>query len=322
MNRYRLAASVGCAVASFSAYPLQAQNFPTRPMRLMVGFAPGGATDIAARVLAGRVSETFGQSMIVENRPGAAGNLAAELVVKSPADGYTLYLANATIAIPSLFKRLTFDVKKDLAPVTLIGLGPSLLAVHPSLPARTVSEVIALAKKRPGQLNFASGGNGNITHLAMELLISMTGINMVHIPYKGGAPSTVAVVSGESDLMFSSIASTLPHLETGRLRGIAVSSGRRSVALPKLPTVAEAGITDYEASSWYAIMAPAATPKAVIGRLAEEMVKALAEQGMKDKLAQQGIEPADTGPVEFARYLDNEMVKWAKVVKSRGITAD
>ena len=322
MNRYRLAASVSCAAALLAAYPVQAQNFPTRPMRLMVGFAPGGATDIAARVLAGRVSETFGQSMIVENRPGAAGNLAAELVVKSPADGYTLYLANATIAIPSLFKRLTFDVKKDLAPVTLIGLGPSLLAVHPSLPARTVPEVIALAKKRPGQLNFASGGNGNITHLAMELLISMTGINMVHIPYKGGAPSTVAVVSGESDLMFSSIASTLPHLETGRLRGIAVSSGRRSVALPKLPTVAEAGIAGYEASSWYAIMAPAATPKPVIGRLADEMVKALAQQDMKDKLAQQGIEPADTGPVEFARYLDNEMVKWAKVVKARGITAD
>lgn len=297
-----------------------AQSYPARPIRLVVGFSPGGATDIAARAVAQKVSETIGQSIVVENKPGASGNLAAEVVARASPDGYTVYLANATIAIPSLFKKLPFDVTKDFAPISLVGLGPSTLAAHPSLPVKSVRDLIALAKRRPGELNYASGGTGNITHLAMELFISMTGVNMVHIPYKGGAPSTVAVVSGEAHLMFASVASTLAQIKQGRLRAIAVSSAKRSIVLPEVPTVNEAGLTGYDASSWYGILAPANTPRQVVSKLSDEIVKALDSADLKERLTSQGIEPAESGTTEFTRYLASERAKWAKVVKAAGIT--
>lgn len=296
-----------------------AQTYPARPIRLLVGFAPGGATDIAARALGQKLSEIIGQSIVVENRPGASGNLAAELVARASPDGYTVYLANATIAIPSLFKKLPFDVKKDFAPVSLVGLGPSALAVHPSVPVKSVKELVALAKRRPGELNYASGGTGNITHLAMELFIFMTGVDMVHIPYKGGGPSTIAVVSGEAHLLFASVASTLAQIKQGKLRAIAVSSAKRSIALPDVPTVSEAGLTGYDASSWYGVIAPAKTPREVVSKLSDDIVKALDAPELKERLTNQGIEPAESGASEFARYLDSEMAKWAKVVKAAGI---
>jgi tripartite-type tricarboxylate transporter receptor subunit TctC len=315
------AAAAAMMLAAASALPasVDAQQFPMRPIRLVVGFAPGGATDIAARAVAQKISETIGQLMIVDNRPGASGNIAADSVAKSAPDGYTVYLANATIAIPSLFVKLPFDVTRDFAPVALIGAGPSALVLHPSLPATSVKELVALAKRHPGKLNYASGGTGNITHLAMALFTTMTGVDMVHIPYKGGAPSTVAVVSGEAQLMFSSIASTLSQIQQGRLKAIAVSSVQRSVALPNVPTVSEAGLPGYEASSWYGLLAPAATPRPVIAKLSGEAVKALEGTEVKERLVSQGIEPVGVGAEEFAKYLSAEMSKWARVVKEAGI---
>ncbi|RPI43605.1 MAG: tripartite tricarboxylate transporter substrate binding protein [Betaproteobacteria bacterium] len=298
-----------------------AQQYPTRPVRLIVGFAPGGATDIAARAVAQKLGEALRQSVVVDNRPGAAGNLGAELVARAAPDGYTVLLANATIAIPSLFKSLPFDVTKDFAPVSLVGAGPSALVVHPSLPVRNVGELIALAKKRSGELNYASGGTGNITHLAMVLFTGMTAIDMTHIPYKGGGPSTVATVSGEAQLMFSSVASTLPHIKQGRLRALGVSSAKRSLALPEVPTVAEAGLPGYEASSWYGLLLPAATPAAIVERLGSEAAKAVESADLKQRLVSQGIEPVPGGAAAFSRYLSNEIPKWAKVIKDARIPA-
>ncbi len=319
MRRTGIAVVIGAG--ALSCLPVHAQQYPARPVRLIVGFAPGGATDIAARAVAQKLSEQLKQSVIVDNRPGAAGNLAAELVARAAPDGYNVLLANATIAIPSLFKTLPFDVTKDFAPVSLVGAGPSALVVHPSLPVRSVRELIALAKKRPGELNYASGGTGNITHLAMVLFNGMTGTDMTHIPYKGGGPSTVATVSGEAQLMFSSVASTLPHIKQGRLRALGVSSAKRSLALPDVPTVAEAGLPGYEASSWYGLMLPAATPAAIVERLGTETAKAVESAELKERLISQGIEPVTGGAAEFTRYLRAEIPKWAKVIKDARIPA-
>lgn len=317
----KAAAGVILAAASTFAVVGEAQQYPVRPLRLVVGFAPGGATDVAARAVAQKLSETIGQTVIVDNRPGAAGNIAADAVAKSPPDGYAMFLANATIATPSLFVKLPFDVTRDFAPVALVGAGPSALIVHPSLPVKSVKELVALAKHHPGKLNYASGGTGNITHLAMALFISMTGTDMTHIPYKGGAPSTIAVVSGEADLGFSAITSTLTQIQAGRLRAIAVSSARRSVALPDVPTVSEGGLPGYEASSWYGIFLPAAAPKAVVSKLSSEIVKALDAPDVKERLLNQGIEPTPANADDFAKYLNAEMTKWAKVIKDARIPA-
>ena len=298
-----------------------AQQYPTRPIRLIVGFAPGGATDIAARAVAQKLSEALKQPVVVDNRPGASGNLAAELVARGALDGYSVLLANATIATPSLFKSLPFDVTKDFAPVSLVGAGPSALVVHPSLPARSVRELVALAKKRPGELNYASGGTGNITHLAMVLFTGMTGTDMTHVPYKGGGPSTVATVSGEAQLMFSSVASTLPHIKQGRLRALGVSSAKRSLALPEIATVAEAGLPGYEASSWYGLMLAAATPAPILERLSVETAKAVEGAELKERLVAQGIEPMPGGAAEFSRYLRSELTKWSKVIRDARIPA-
>jgi len=220
---------------------------------------------------------------------------------------------------PSLFAKVPFDVTKDFAFVSMIGMGPSALVVHPSVPVKNVKELIALARQYPGKLNYASGGTGNITHLAMELFVSMTGLNMVHVPYKGGAPSTIATVSGEAQLMFSSIASTLSQIQQGRLRVLAVSSMRRSLALPKVPTVSEAGLPGYDASSWYGLVMAAATPPAIVSRLSHESVKALESPDVKERLASQGIEPLGGGSEEFRKYFMAEIPKWAKVIKNAKI---
>jgi tripartite-type tricarboxylate transporter receptor subunit TctC len=322
MNPMRRLAAALC-VSTCIAAPGEsgAQAYPSKPVRLIVGFAPGGATDIAARAIAQKLTEALRQTVIVDNRPGAAGNLAAELVARAAPDGYTVLLVNATIAIPSLFKSLPFDVSKDFAPVSLVGAGPSALVVHPSLPVKNVRDLIALATKHPGQLNYASGGTGNITHLAMALLTSMTGVDMIHIPYKGGGPSTVATVSGETQLMFSSVASTLPQIRQARLRALAVSSAKRSLALPDTPTVAEAGLPGYEAASWYGLVLPVATPAAIIERLSTETAKAVESADLKERLIGQGIEPVTGGAAEFGKYLRSEIPKWAKVIKDAKIPA-
>ena len=308
-------------LAAANASALAQSVWPSRPLRIISGFAPGGATDIAARAAAQKLTESLGQAVVVENRPGASGNLAAEMVARGAADGYAIYLANATMATPSLFAKVPFDINKDFAFISMIGMGPSALVLHPSVPARNVKELLALARKHPHKLNYASGGTGNITHLAMALFVSMTALDMVHVPYKGGAPSTIATVSGEAQLMFSSIASTLAQIQQGRLRAIAVSSMKPSAALPGVPTVHESGVPGYDASSWYGLVMSAATPAPIVSRLSGDMMKALATPEMRERLSNQGIDPVTGGSDEFRKYMAAEIPKWAKVIREAKVPA-
>jgi tripartite-type tricarboxylate transporter receptor subunit TctC len=296
-----------------------AQQYPARPVRMVVGFAAGGATDISARVLAQKLSETIGQQVVVENRPGAGSTLASELVARGTPDGYTLLFANATVAMPSLFANLSFDVRRDLAPVSLVGYGPLVIVVHPSLPVKTAKELVALAKRKPGMLNYGSAGVGSMTHLGMALFISMTNVDMVHIPYKGSAPASIGVLTGEAQIMFTSPAAVLSQMRDGKLRPLAVSGLTRSAVLPEVPTLDQAGLAGYDATSWYGMLAPAATPAPIIGRLSDEGAKALKAADLRERLLAQGIEPARGGVEEFRPYLASEILKWAKVIKAAGI---
>jgi tripartite-type tricarboxylate transporter receptor subunit TctC len=309
------AITLACALPAIAF----AQTYPVRPVRMIVGFAAGGATDIAARALAQKLSETLGQPVIVDNRPGAASMVAAEAVARGAPDGYTMLFANATISMPLLFAKLAFDVQKDLQPLTLVGYGPLALTAHPSLPVTSVKELVALAKKRPGDLNFASAGAGSFTHLAMELFITMTATKLTHVPYKGGGPSVIATMAGETQLTFASVGASIPPVKQGRLRALAVSGLKRSIALPDVPSVSEAGVKGYDATSWYGMLAPSATPPAVISRIGQEAMKALADAQLRERLLAQGIEPATGGVEEFGAYFESEVVKWAKVIRDAAI---
>jgi tripartite-type tricarboxylate transporter receptor subunit TctC len=304
-----------CALAAGAG----AQPYPSKPVRIVVGFAAGGATDLSARHIAQKLGETAGQSFVVENRPGAASTLASEFVARSAPDGYTLLFANATVAMPSLFARLGFDVRKDLAPVTLVGYGPLVLVMHPSLPAKSSKELIALAKRRPGMLNYGTAGVGSMTHLAMALYENLAQVSMTHVPYKGSAPAMIGILTGDSQLTFSAIAGALPLIRDRKLRAVGVSGLSRSAVLPEVPTLAEAGLPGYDATSWYGLLAPSATPRPVISKLGDDSIKALAAPDFREKLLNQGIEPAKGGPDEFAPYLAAEITKWAKVIKAAGI---
>jgi tripartite-type tricarboxylate transporter receptor subunit TctC len=310
-----LALAGGLLLAGGSA----AQPYPARTVRVVVGFTPGGAVDISARALAQKLSGPLGQQVMVENRPGAGSTLASEAVARSAPDGYTLLFVNATVAMPSLFARLGCDVRKDLAAVTLAGYGPLVMVAHPSLPMKSAKELIALARRKPGMLNYGSAGVGSMTHLAMSLFISLTNADLVHVPYKGSSQALVGLMTGEAPLMFSSPAAVMPQLQQGRLRAIAVSGTRRSAVLPDVPTLAEAGLPGYDATSWYGMLAPAAVPRPAITRLSDESVKALAAPDLKERLLALGIEPARGGADEFAGFLEAEIAKWAKVIKAAGI---
>jgi tripartite-type tricarboxylate transporter receptor subunit TctC len=308
-----------CAVLPCSAL---AQKYPSKPVRIVVGFAPGGATDISARAIAQKLSDAFGGSFIVDNRPGAAGNIAADIVAKSTPDGHTILMANSTIAIPSLYAKLPFDVRKDYMPLSLIALGPSVLVVHSGVAANDVKSFIALAKAKPRQLNYGSGGLGNVTHLAMELFQSMAGIEMVHAPYKGAAPSVVALLGGEVQVVFASIPATLPQINAGKLRALGVSVSQRSSALPNVPTIAEAGVPGFYAASWYGLLLPTGTPKAVTDNLAKEIGTIMRTPDIRDKMLAQGFEPVGNTPAEFAKFIREEMPRWEKVVKAAGIKGE
>jgi tripartite-type tricarboxylate transporter receptor subunit TctC len=305
-----------CAVFSFSA---SAQTYPSRPIRIVVGFQAGGGVDISSRAIGKELTESLGQSVIVDNRPGAAGNIAADIVAKAIPDGYTLLMSNLTIAVPSLFVKLPFDINRDLVPVSLVAIGPSALVVHPSLPVNNVRELIALAKAKPKQLIYGSGGLGNITHLEMELLTAAAGIEMVHVPYKGGAPSVVGLISGEVQMLFTSIPSVLPQINAGRIKAIGVSTLKRSSALPNVPTIDEAGLPGYNAASWYGLFAPAGVPKSALEILSREIVKIMRVPTVRDKFASDGFDPVGGSPEEFAKFIREEIPKWAKVVKAAGI---
>jgi len=301
-----------------------AQDYPNKPVRMVVPFPPGGTTDILARAVGQKLSESWGQQVVIDNRGGAGGNIGTDIVAKSPADGYTLLMGTVgTHAInASLYGKLPFDPIKDFAPVTLVASVPNVLVVNSTVDSKSVKELIALAKSKPGQLAFASSGNGTSIHLAGELFKSMTGTAMLHIPYKGSAPAIAELLGGQTNMMFDNLPSAMPHIKSGRLRALAVTSIRRSPALPDIPTIAETGISGYEASSWFGVLAPAGTPKDVVAKIQADIAKALNAPEIKERLSGQGAEPVGNTPEQFAEHIKAESAKWAKVVRDSGAKVD
>ncbi len=314
-----LAGFAGLFACAVSSAVLAAQPYPYKPIRFVVGFQAGGGVDISARTVGQPLGVALGQSVVVDNKPGAAGNIAAGFVAKATPDGYTLLMSNSTIAVPGLFKNLPFDIRKDLDPVALIAIGPSVLVVHPSVPANNVKELIALAKAKPKQLTYGSGGIGNVTHLEMELMNAMVGIQMTHVPYKGSAPSIIGLMSGEVQMVFSSVPSALAQIKAGKIRALGVSIAKRSSVLPDVPTISESGVPGFDAASWYGVFAPAGTPKNVVGMLGKEIVRIMNVPDMRERFATDGFEPAGSGPAEFSGFLRQELVKWAKAVEMAGL---
>lgn len=302
----------------------RAEAWPDRPVRIVVPFAPGGATDIVGRLIGAELSKAFGQPFVVENRPGGGGNIGSDLVAKAAPDGYTLLLGAAgNIAInPGLFPNMPYDPVKDLAPISLICETMNVLVVHPGVPARSVQELIALAKAQPGALSFASSGNGGTTHLAGEMFKAMTGTDMVHVPYRGSAPAMTDLLSGTVQLMFDNLPSALPHVREGRLRALAVTGATRSPAMPDLPTMAEAGVAGYEATSWFGLFAPAGTPAALVDRLADAVAAAVRHDDVQARIRALGAEPITNRPAAFAAMVRAEVAKWRGVIEASGALAD
>jgi|KBSMisStaDraftv2_1062788.scaffolds.fasta_scaffold27209_2 tripartite-type tricarboxylate transporter receptor subunit TctC len=298
-------------------------EYPVKPIRLVVGQAPGGAADIVARAIAQKLTESLGQSVIVDNRAGAAGSIAAAQVVKSAPDGYTALFVSSSYAInPGLYTDLPFDPLRDLAPVSLIAEAPFLLVVNPSLPAKSVSELISLAKARPGALNFSSGGNGSSGHLAGELFKSLAHVSLNHVPYKGAGPATIDVIAGQIDMTFASVVSALPHVKSGKLRALGVTSVKRSLAAPQIPTIAESGLNGYQTGTWYGVLVPVGTPGEIIGRLNSEIAKMLKVPDMQQRLASEGADPIGSTPAQFAAHLENEIARWGKIIKASGVRSE
>ena len=322
-QRFVLALASVLALGMVALLPVHAQNYPGKPVRFIIPFPPGGPTDIVGRVISQRLAEAWNMQVIADNRPGAGGNLGTELCAKAPPDGYTMCMISIAQTIsPSIYPKLGFDPVTDFAHVTLLATLPSLLLVHPSLPARSVKELIALAKARPGALNYASGGSGTSSQMLMELFKLNGGINIAHIPYKGTGPALIDQLSGQIEVAFSTIIAALPYAESGRLRMIAVSTKQRFPQLPKLPTIDESGLAGFDGGSWQGLIMPAGTPHDVVGRVNADLVKMLKSTAMKDKiLTMGGITLGDT-PAEFTAYTRAEVAKWSKVVKAAGIRGE
>jgi tripartite-type tricarboxylate transporter receptor subunit TctC len=315
---------IALALAAPLAAADTAAQYPSKPIHLVVPFPPGGTTDILARDVAQKLSETWHQQVIVENRPGAGGNIGADLVAKAAPDGYTLVMGTVgTHAInPSLYKKMPYDHVKDFAPVILVAGVPNVLVVNPSLPVHSVQELIAYAKANPGKLNFASSGNGTSIHLSGELFKAMTGVQMTHVPYKGSAPALTDLMGGQVQLMFDNLPSSLGFIKAGKLRALAVTSAARSATLPDLPTIAESGLPGFEASSWFGVLAPAGTPRDVVQKLNHAIAAWLATDDAKQRLLAQGAIAAGGSPESFAKHIDAETTKWAKVVAESGAHLD
>jgi tripartite-type tricarboxylate transporter receptor subunit TctC len=298
-------------------------QYPSRPVRFIVPSAAGGGTDIIARAISLKLAESLGQPFVVENRPGAGQMIGIELAARSPADGYTILMAASTLAInPVMYKKVPYDPIRDFAPITQAATLPNVLVVHPSLPVKSVAELIAYAKQRPGELNFASAGIGTSPQMSIELLKSMTGIDMVHIPYKGTAPGVVDVLAGQVKVMAPNLLTALPHIKSGKLRALAVTSVKRTEALPEVPTVAEAGVPGYDSTQWYGVLAPAGAPPQIVMRLHDEIVHALRDAEVGKRLAADGAEAVGNRPEEFAAFIKSETEKWAKVASAAGIKAE
>jgi tripartite-type tricarboxylate transporter receptor subunit TctC len=293
--------------------------YPSKPVRFIVPSAAGGGTDIIARAVAQKLSEALGQQFVVDNRPGAGQMIGIELVAKSPADGHTILMAASTLAInPIMYKKVPYDPVRDFAPITQAASLPNILVVHPSLPVKSVAELIEYARRQPGKLNFASAGIGTSPQMSIELLKSMAGIDMVHIPYKGTSPGVVDLLAGQVLVMAPNLLTALPHIKAGKLRALAVTSAKRTGALPEVPTVAET-LPGYESAQWYGVLAPAGTSRDIVARLNAEIVRALKHSDVKDRLAADGAEPVGSSPEEFAAFIKSEIDKWARVARAAGI---
>ncbi len=317
--RYLLSPPV-VLVAAFCAATAFAQGYPNKPIRLIVPVAAGGGTDFTARLIGQKLTDAWGQPVIIDNRPGAAGNLGVEIAARSAPDGHTLVMPITSFPInPSLYRKLPFDTVKDFAPVTLVALAPLLLVVNPSLQATSVKELVALAKSRPGELNFANSGSGTTAHLAGELFKRMAGIDIVSIPYKGGGPAVIALLGGQVQIYFSTIPAALAQVKAGKLRALAVTSRERVPQLPDMPTVADAALPGFEVVGWFGLFAPAGTPKAVIALLNGEVVKVLAMPDVRERFAAQGLIPGGGTPEALASFLKSEMAKWGKLIREAGI---
>ena len=317
--------AVASAVSVVGLAPeARAQAYPNKPVKLVVPFVAGGATDIVARLVAQKLTSAWGQSVVVENRGGAGGNIGAEAVVKSAPDGYTILVTSGSIVTvnPHMYAKMPFDAKKDLMPITNLASGPQVLVVNPSVPARNVKELIALAKSKPGQLNFGSAGIGSQVHMAGEAFVYAAGIDAQHIPYKGEAASYTDLAGGQVQFMVGNIAGATGHIQAGRIRALGVTSAKRSPQLPDVPTIAEAGIPGFENTGWFGFMAPAGTPKAVIDKIHADTVKVLADQEVKDRLTQLGMAPVGNSPADFAKEIAVEYERWGKVVSARKLTAN
>ncbi|MBC7779872.1 MAG: tripartite tricarboxylate transporter substrate binding protein [Proteobacteria bacterium] len=303
---------------------IQAQVWPAKSVRFVLGFPPGGGSDILGRIVAARMQEQIGQPVVIENRPGASGNIAAELVAKSTPDGYTIYLSHiAAVAIsPSLFPKLGYDPLRDLAPISLIATGPNVLVVHPSLPVKNVKDLIALARQQPGQMNYASVGPGSVQHLAGESFNLLAGVKTVHVPYKGSSPAGLDLMSGQVAFMFDSTPPVMAFIKASRMRALAVTTLQRSALLPQVPTVAESGLPGFDFSTWWGLMAPTGTPRPVIDRVNAELGRALQHPEVRERILSVGAEPRHTTPEEFAALIRSEIARWAKVISAAGVKVD
>jgi tripartite-type tricarboxylate transporter receptor subunit TctC len=317
LSRLSLCAIAGAVSLAFTA-PAAAQKFPTKPVRLVIGFAPGGGTDTTARALSSKLAASLGEQVVVDNRPGHSGTIAADIVAKATPDGHTVLLGTIALVInPSLTEKMPFDTLKDLAPVSRAADSTNILVVHPSVAAKSVKELIALAKSKP--LNAGSSGIGGTGHLAIELFNLQAGTKMTHVPYKGGGPAMVDLLGGQIQLIFATAASSIGHIKANKIRALAVTTSKRSDLVPDLPTIAEAGLPGYEANNWNGFLVPAKTPRPIIDRLNKEITAALNAPDIKEVLFKQGLDAAASTPEQFASYMKSEMAKWAKVIKAAGI---
>lgn len=323
--RARRVAAVACLITGFgsvSAFAGEAP-YPVRPLRLIVPFAPGGGTDLTSRLVSNHLTEVFGRQVVVDNRSGGGGNVGTELAARAAPDGYTLFMASLSTSVnASLFRKLPFDAVRDFDPVSMFTSVPTLLVVHPSMPVQTFAELVAMAKAKPGALNFGSGGFGTANHIAGELFKYMGNVNVIHVPYKGGGPALADLMAGQLHLVFATTTSTREFVRTGRLRALAITSLKRSPLIPDLPTVAESGIPGFEVLAWYGIMVPSGTPKAITARLSAELQRAARAPEVRERFNAVGAEPVGTTAGEFGVFLRNEIDKWQKVVKASGLRTE
>lgn len=327
-TRRCMALAAGAALLALSGLTgpaafAQGPDYPSRPITMVVPFPPGGPTDLIARVLARKLGEQMHQSILVDNRAGANGNIGAMVVAKAPADGYTLLYNTSSIALsPSLYKNVAYDVQKDFVPVALVAVVPLGLVVNPSIPVNTVKEFVAYAKAHPGQLSYGSAGNGNVTHLGAFQFVQANGLDATHVPYKGSAPADIDLVGGQVQFMTDTVNSVMPFVRDKRLRMLAVTTGKRMALFPDVPTLAESGMPGFEVGAWQGVMVPTGTPPAVVERLNAEIVKALKSPDVRERLAQQGAEPLGSTPQEYRAYVTKELARWAGVVKATGVTLE